>query len=305
MSTLQDIQDYDELAHKQWKAFGTMCGGLDVVKGVLAGELKITVEEVIRLLVDKNGRCIPTANQEVVTAAVRDPNNDYHLSRLAPGFTPVWSLGRWPLLFDQDVAITAEEFEARINALIAKVTGDKQIANLLKGAWYPVLLPKIPKGDYGTVLESSLLSAVKRGYEGAFPERTFVNHRVGELAKQVTVVDKRHEEIVTDMQSEQLVGIVCYPTQGFSVHAQRQMAGLMPEFISLLGAMDGAVPEALYPLQLSRDNNTPVRDCSAVQCQASDSSLCFVAVDSRLGFDCGYGLGNAHEICSGGLFLRG
>jgi hypothetical protein len=280
--------------------------GREDVKAVLEGRKEICLKDVFGLLVDGSGRCIPTANQGVTTALVRArPNPNYRLGRCqASDFNPVSILERFPSLFGQEPTIILEEFVARINALITKITSDKLIKNLLRGAWYPVLTPKIPKGDYGTVLERNLLPAVKRGYENEFPECTFVSH-VEDLEKQVTIVDGRHEQVITDMQSKQLVGIVCYCMQDFPIPAQHQMAELMPDYFSLLGGIDGSVAEALYPNELSWGNSNPTRDCSAVQWRNSGYSLCFHVFKHEL---CLYRRDpgadkDGHYI--GGFFLRG
>lgn len=299
MDPLQALQGLD-MGHylALVKAFPN---GRDDIDAVLRGDLRITLEEVIRSLYDKYGRCIPTVNKTVVTAAVCDPNKRYCLERLANDFNFATVFKDWEMLFGQRVILSAEE---RIVALVEKIKSEPRIANLLNGPWYPVLLPKISEGTYGLILESEILPAVKRANQAAFSEGDFVNHRGGELKEQITIVDDRHKRLFTDMRSRQLVGIVCYPLQGFSTQAQRQMAMLMPENFSLLGAMDAAVADAMYPRQLAHGTETPVRICSAVQCQKPALPLCFYVEKRKLNFGCGHNLTSADGSFSGGFFIR-
>jgi hypothetical protein len=308
MSSLNDVECYEDLAFKQWVAFGNYAGGIQAVKAVLRGEKRIILEEVIRLLVDRNGRCIP--DPEIVTANVRDTNVSYYFDRLAGDVDYAATLRAWEALFGQKAGMDAEQFKARIVALKQRVmtwpTAEKpQIANLFNGPHFPIILPQLPAWDHGTIIESKTLSVVERAYLAAFPGRKFINYRANDLAGKVTIVDKRHAKLIVDLANGPVPGIICYPLQGFSIHAQRQMAILMPDFISLAGVIESGVATALYPKHLARDGKTPVQDCSAVQWQDAADSLGFSADDGRLDFDYRGNLGDAGDYYSGGFFVRG
>jgi len=276
----------------------------------------VTLEEVIKLLIDRNGRGIPIKPK--VTANVCDPNRSFYLEafNLVDPTGLITMMVSYQKLFSQSpLGGLVDEYTRRFNAIRAKVAANPCIANLFVGPSYPVILPQIPEGDYGkAVLEDFILPVVKASYEAAFPGRKFINRREGQLKfnnrregqfkSQVTIVDERHQQLVTDLTKNPIVGILTLPLQGFSVHAQRQFAKLMPEGISLAGPIEIGVGEALYPKHLSRDNNTPVKDCSAVQWRGSGLSLCFDASDGKLEFDFGYGLGGAYAVSSGALFVR-
>ncbi len=308
MSSLDKITRFDQVSFGQWRAFATQAGGLEAMLAVLRGEKRITLEDVIRLLVDKNGRCIP--DPEVVTANVCDANTDYYFDRLTGDVDYAAILLAWETLFGQKAGVDADQFKDRIEAIKKMVatwpTADKpQIANLFAGPCYPVILPQLPAGDHGTIIEQHILPVVERAYLVAFPDRKFVNHRAGDLAEKVAIVDERHAKLVADLANGPIVGMVCHPLQGFSIHAQRQMATLMPDIISLMGAVEEGVATSLFPKELARDGKTPVQDCSAVRWQGADGSLFFYAHNDELEFGRQGSLGNALAHYSGGFFVRG
>ncbi len=267
-----------------------MCGGEETVDAILRGEKKVTIEDVIRLLVDKNGRCI---KQPQVTAEVCDANVSFHFDPLPNGFE------------FQPIGMDVQEFKSRIEAIKAKVAANVQVANLLKGVSYPILLPQISAVDYGALMQEILLPLVEASYTKAFPERKFINYRKGELTSRVSIVDDRHQCLVADLSHGPIPGILFFPLQGFSVQAQREMANLMPENISLAGAIEIAVAEATYPKILSRDSATPLKDCSAVLWLDAFSSLFFLALDVKLEFSYRCQLYSAYPNSCGALFCRG
>jgi hypothetical protein len=42
-SRLNRVQTFDQFGHDHWKALGTILGGVEVVKGLLQGRLKVRV----------------------------------------------------------------------------------------------------------------------------------------------------------------------------------------------------------------------------------------------------------------------
>jgi len=280
---------YGSLTLGNIEALCNMCGGEETVDAILRGEKKITIEDIIRLLVDKSGRCI---KQPQGTAKVCDANMSLRFDPLPDGFE------------FQPIGMEVEEFKGRIEAIKAKVAANIQVANLLKGVSYPILLPQISAGDYGALMEEIFLPLVEASYTKAFPERKFYNYHKGKLTSKVSIVDERHQRLVADLSDEPIPGILFFPLQGFSVQAQREMANLMPENISLAGAIEIAVAEATYPRILSR-GTTPLKDCSAVLWLDADCSLCFDARGGQLGFNGRYDLAHAGGNSCGALFCRG
>ncbi|HLC89982.1 MAG TPA: hypothetical protein VJG65_03400, partial [Patescibacteria group bacterium] len=224
--------------------------------------------------------------------------------------------------FKQNPGMDVKEFRERIAGIRGTIAANRQIRNLdtpNAAPWFPIILPQIPlqktegdeeaeakQVDYGTLLEDTLLLAIEASYIAAYPERQFTNYRKGELVGQVTIVEPRHAKLYTDLANGPVVGIL-FPAalQGFSPFAQREMITLFPESFSLQGSLDSSVAETLYTQQLSRDNNTPLKDCSAVQWRDPDNSLYFGVLDDELGFDYRFSLGAAYDCCAGGVFARG
>jgi len=306
MSFLKDVEKVEDFSVAHLIALVNKCGGLNEAMAVLRGEKKITLEDVIRLLLDKNGRCIP---QEEVTENVCDPDTDYYFDRLTGDVDYAPILLSWEKLFNREAVLTPDEFKSHIKAIKHRVaiwpTADKpQIANLFAGPHFPVILPQLSQGDYGRILESTFLPVVESAYTESYPDRKFFNHRAGELAGQVTIVDDRHAKLIKDLESGPIVGVICYPLQGFSVEAQRQMANLMPDFVSLSGPIEEAVATAMFPKHLVRDVNTPVQHCSAVKWHDSGVSLYFSANNTGLALNFHGSLGGAHDFCSGAFFVR-
>ncbi|MDD2807489.1 MAG: hypothetical protein PHW95_03165 [Patescibacteria group bacterium] len=320
MCTLTGVSDLDELSHAHWKALANKCGGLENVIAVLQGEQEITLREIIKLLIDRNGRGIP--DKSVVKSNVCDANRAYYFDRLPDDYDFAAMLSLWQERFKQNPGMDAKEFRERIAGIRGMIAANRQIRNLdtpNAAPWFPLILPQIPlqkpegdeaveakQMDYGTLLEDTLLPAVEASYIAAYPQRQFINYRKGELSGQVTIVEERHAKLYQDLANGPIIGIL-FPTalHGFSPFAQREMITLMPEHCSLEGPMDMGVAETLYTRQLSRDNNTPVKDCSAVQWRDPEYSLYFNADDDELGFDYGDDLGLAYGGSAGGVFFRG
>lgn len=282
---------YGSLTLGNIEALCNMCGGEESVNAIIRGEKKITVEEVIRLLVDKNGRCI---KQPQVVSAVCDPNTSFHFDPLPNDFE------------FQPTGMDVEEFNSRIEVIKVKIAANPQVANLLKGVCYPIVLPQIPVDrDYGMLLQEILLPLVAKSYETAFPNRRFYNYSEGGLIGRVTIIDERHAMLVADLAKGPIVGILTFPLQGFSVDAQCEMAKLMPENISLAGAIEIAVVETMYFKFLSGDCKTLIKDCSAVQTSTRGFSLCFYADGGKFIFDRRGAFTHALSNSSGALFCRG
>lgn len=156
--------------------------------------------------------------------------------------------------------------------------------NLLKGVYLPLTLPKMTNSDYGTALEAALLKT-EIAYKQAYPERTFYNWRKGELTKQVTIVEPRHQQLI-DQLKKGSVKILYFPMvfQGFSVPAAREAVKSFPDGFALSGAYDIVHAITTYPTTLARDWYTPGLDSSAVSWQVPEYSLYVSPRDSQLGF---------------------
>ena len=268
---------------------------------LIQGDVEVTFQLCARKFFDKNGRRIPPRG---LVAAVCDSNPNYRLNQPNSDYA-----GRLARLQQAGftVGISADEFEARTSALLSVVEQNEQIKNLLKGVYLPIVIQQqMNIANLGEVTEK-LVEAAGASYCRQFPNRSFTNHRKGELAGQISIVEgSRYERLIKKIASDLVVGIY-FPAclQGFSVHAQREQATTLPEGFILSGPLETAMGWTMYPDVLGRDWNTPGYDCSAVQWRSADYSLGFKADGGRADFALKTNLGSAYGPCSGGLFILG
>jgi len=303
---------YDDLAEifpdfGRLAAFTRQVGGREVVEGVLSGELTVErvgttlqIKEAVRPLFDKNGRRIPPRG---LVANVCDPNREFALVQ------PEIDYSAWLERFDGtglSTFISGADFEARAKELLQALGQNEQTKNLLKGVHLPVVIPHTQVADLGQTIEE-FVAAAGKSYSRQFPDRSFKNYRQGELAGQVTIVDgSRYERLIDDIAESSVVSIYFpNPLQGFSVDAQREQMATLPESFILSGPLDTAMGWIMHTNVLARDYQTPVYDCSAVQWQSSEDSLCFKACDDGAYFGLRADLADAYDGYSGGLLFIG
>ena len=230
---------------KVWAALGGQEDGEANADLFLAGKLRLRAEEIVELLVDVNGRCIPLASMK---GGHVDANRDFHLAQPEINYAVI--LARLQQFFGTEMKfVSAEEFVKQAAALIARVREDKQVANLLKGVYLPIVLPQLKIADYGQTLEAVFLTAVQRAYQAQYPDRVFNNYRKGELAGRVGVVEEsRHQQLVEKMAKGPVVLIhFPNPMQGFSIPGDRKMIGALPAGFMLAGALDTATSSSPTP----------------------------------------------------------
>ena len=289
----------EALLRNVWLAGGGDQGGNEAVQALLRGEMKIVLQDATILLVDSTGRCIPLASMK---GGHVDANRDFHLAQPEINYAVI--LARLQQFFGTEMKfVSAEEFVKQAAALIARVREDKQVANLLKGVYLPIVLPQLKIADYGQTLEEVFLTAVQRAYQAQYPDRVFNNYRKGELAGRVGVVEEsRHQQLVEKMAKGPVVLIhFPNPMQGFSIPGDRKMIGALPAGFMLAGALDTATSLVANTSTLAVNYNTPGLDCAAVRWRGR--SLCFRANDVGLDF---YNRDlSAIDTCSGGLSFVG
>lgn len=241
-----------------------------------------------------------------VTAVVDSPNRYYYL--VQPTVDYADRLGRIEEL-SGPTGLSASQFEDLAMDMLKKIRDDKHLALAAAGVCLPIPFGVRKIGDYGTDMEALLVS-VGNAYENEFPQRRFTNRRKGTLTGQVTVLpNTRHDRLIVRL-SEPGVGLY-FPNlmQGFSVEAQRQKVGDLPESMLLCGAIDTALAMTIYPDVLARDLNTPGLDCSAVRWQSVDRqlerSLCFKAYGDELQFGREAEFSRTNGFYSGGLLFLG
>lgn len=273
----------------------------EVLRRVASHQFTVHLDDGMIKLVDGNGRCIPPKGMKGFV----DPNRSFYLTP-PTSVNSAAVLKRLKQFFPASVKWLSEsEFVAMIDALIASLQANKQYSNLLNGPFWPMCLPGMEMGDYGTDFEVIYLKAVEAAYKDAFPTRSFKNWRAGDLANKVTIVNgTRHNDVIAEMRSGPVSGLY-FPTalQGFGIEADRQMIESLPKGFSLSGPIDCALAIVGDTAAFCRDWNTLGYDCAAVSWESSEYALGFGARGGDLDFvsrDLG-----ASGDCSAGLFFRG
>ncbi|MBU2010394.1 hypothetical protein KKG37_02825 [Patescibacteria group bacterium] len=262
------------------------------------------VVDTARPLFDKRGRRI----SEGLQANVCDPNRDFYLKQPKLDSEADYANRVMRLHGCLDVnttGITAEQFKAETERLLALVRGNSQIVNIVNGVHLPVIMPQLTTtDDLGTALEQ-YLEVVGKSYAKDFPDRKSYNHRKGTLAKEVGIVDGScHDQLIKLMKQGSVIGIY-FPNslQGYSIYADREQMSDLPEGFILSG-VDIVIAMAMYPDILARDWYASGQDLAALSWQ-SVHSLYFRASDAELNFDITDHLAYAYDNYSGGLLFLG
>ncbi len=295
------MSKYSKYTDGQKEAIFNILGGEEKLDALLCGDLTVEFKQAVKLFFDKNGRVIPRHLKTVVC----DPDNNFYLEK--PEIDFAVTVNNWEIAFEQKFPISLDELNERTRRIIEPIQMDVQLKNAFRGSWVVTLVPKTEVSDYGAFLESTFLPAAEKGYKNAYPDRTFVNYKKGNLGNQVKVVSgTRHEKLLKAMTKGNVVLVhFINPTQGFSVHAQREVMQYLPDDFLLSGPIDRLTVAANYPTIIARDFNTPGLDCSAVSWRSPGQSLYLGASVGRLRFDFRASLGGAGGFFSGGLSVLG
>ncbi len=275
----------------------------DILKRRLVPEWK----RVERLLMDSVGRCIP----EDLEDTVLPPNTSFKLEQA--DFKPTSVSARLDALREFYPISGAEfpsldevmtRFEQIQKWLQSPRNQESGVVNLLQGAHFLGIMPKIKVDDLGAFVEM-LVEAAGQRYKKQYPERQFHNYRRGELKGKVGIAEgARYGNFMRRASKRSSVWLsfrACL--QGYSIPAAREQEKKMPERLILCGAVDTAMDIMAYPEILARSFQTVGQDCSANTFSSADHSLYFEADGGYLGFD-DRDL-DANGSCSGGLLLLG
>lgn len=286
----------EALLRKLWLAGGGEQGGDEACQEILRDHLRITLVNNTIKLVDHTGRVIPLPGMDVV-----DANRDYYLTQ--PEVDYAARLARLQKFYGKDMKfVSAAEFQVRCQAIIERVKSDPQVANLVKGPYFPFVMPQLA-GDLGQLLDDTIVPALERSYKAQFPKRYFNNYRHGEPSGQVTVVPGTRQGYLIKALAEWSVCGVYFPAlQGFSVAASREMISRLSEDFILSG-LEVPVVAAMYPEIVGRDYNTPGLDMASLHWQSAGGSLYCYSCDGGFGFGCR--LLGAYGCCSGGVSVLG
>jgi len=283
--------------------------GEETARKIQRGEVKVSLEEVMKVLFDKHGRRIP----EGLRANVCDPNRDFRFDQLELIGKAYYANGikRLHDTLEVDTGISAKQLKREIEHLLAILRENSRVANIINGVWLPVIMPKLEADDLGTTLEQ-YLEAVGKSYTDVFPDRKFNNYLKGKLVDQVSIVDNsRHDQLIKRMRQGPVPGIhFPNPLQGFSFQADREQIVTLPERFVLSG-LDTVIAMVMYPDILAWNYWTPDLDLAALSYQSTADSFYFEALydvvvdEDELNFGDTANLAHAYNGFSGSLFFLG
>lgn len=282
--------EYGEISEGQLEAFLNICFReikLERLPDILAGRLVPRWKEVVRLLVDRFGRCIPDGLGHHVT----DDNRNFRTDQLAFDTAAIAEhLARvkefYP--FPNAEFPSVDEAETKYQSILAwlNLPENQQngISNLFQRPHFLGVMPKVPAGDFGETLEK-LVDVAGRSYTKAL-NRPFENYRSGSLTGQVTLAEvTRYSEFVKAVSEGPVIWVAFRAClQGFFIPADREQEVRMPGRFILSGGWDTAMDVMAYPEVLLRDYLTPGLDCAANTWSPDGHSLLFYVLDDNTRF---------------------
>ncbi len=278
-------------------------GGWPVVEQILQDKKTVTVQNPAQRLFDKHGRRIP----EGLQTDFCDP--DWGFQLVQPDLeTGTDFSGRILQLFGFlgfDTGITARDFMKEAERLLVIIKQDFQIADIVKGVWLPIIMPKLVSNDIGAELEQYLLE-LKRNYKDFDGNRRFRNFYKNELKGEISIANgSRHDLLIERMKEGPVIGIY-FPSslQGYSAEASREQMLTLPEGFVLSG-LDTVVAMAMYPDVLASSGHTPNLNLAALRKKDSVYSISLKTYNRRLIFGRAARLDNARKFCSNGLLFIG
>ncbi|MDD5043650.1 MAG: hypothetical protein PHD51_03190 [Patescibacteria group bacterium] len=278
-------------------------GGEKVARKIQRGEVKVMFKDVMEVFFDKHGRRIPNGLQ----ARVRDADREFQLvqPKLETDIDYLDRLKRLHEGLNSYTKITGEQFKAETERLLVLIRSNPQVANITKGIWLPVVLPRLTVNNLGVTLKQ-YLEAVGKSYTKTFSDRRFCNICKGTLAGEVNIVPRsRHDQLIERMEQGPVVGLhFPNPLQGFSIDASREQMSVLPEWFFLSG-IDTPIAMVMYPDILARDFNTPGLYMAALSLQSTSCSLYFKADKDELDFAHTPLLASVNPAWASGLLFLG
>ena len=142
-----------------------------------------------------------------------------------------------------------------------RLKDDPLYGRLLKGAWFPVVYPKIKIGDYGTAIQEIFLKGLANAYQRKFPGRTCDFPR--DLAGKTQIIDLGHQRLLDRMAKGPVVGLQFFPFRGMSFFQAQEIAALFPDWIVLAGPVGEITALAGYPDMLLKNHSELQFQCGA------------------------------------------
>jgi hypothetical protein len=191
---------------------------------------------------NEHGRCIPYSGARVFS---NEPSYYYQLKQPEINFQLIYD--RCSRFSDEQFQTDDKAFASKAKSLLEKIKTDSNYANLLKGAHIPFIFKRAPNEiDLGDVLQTSLLSNLKKSFNEVYPEAHFkaVLQSNSELKNNVTIAPgSNYDELLASSKSAELIGWY-FPQalQEFDVESQRKQLMALPKLndakICLSGGFD-------------------------------------------------------------------
>ena len=254
-------------------------GGREIVDAILRGEKTVTIKDAFKVLFDKHGfRSTEGLCDYNPGASAAHPLSQQSLERVTDYANRLQQLRE---CLGIDTGVTAQQFKTETERLLALIQGNRQVANILKGAWLPVVLPQLTVNDLGKAVKR-YFEKIGKSYAKIFSGGKFLNYMEDELAGKVNIVDgSRQDQLIGKMREGPVIGIY-FPNSlhGPSFCAQvEQMPGLPEGFI--LSGLDAIIAMAMHLDILVRDFSWLTMTTSGFSVGDDDNPLQLIISDQE------------------------
>jgi hypothetical protein len=251
-------------------------------------------------LFDKFGRCIPTVSNYPVHIETRR-----YFKFTPPEVTLESAYNNLNQAFNIEEQISFEAFTSKIGLLTAQLENSGQLSSSLNGIAIPFILPKGKVTDIGKSMSGFYLNALQKVYEKHYPNYTFVNHCVDDIAGTLFVSNNsRHDKLLTEMETGAVVGLYFPCLMEYSVPAAKEQIKLLPESCLLAGGFDTCAALIAAPDLLQReDGYPPMLWLSGLETNNAEQGYYFEAYGYNLTFNQRPHFNQAAEYWASGMTI--
>lgn len=266
----------------------------------------MTTDTLLQPGFDEHGRCVPGAPGELANP-VHAATRRYFLIE-TPVINYAAIAARFHAAFGAEQLISAAEFQARAEKILAGLKANPETAGMTRGVAVPFMLPRIAAGtDIGTTLENVFLPAIEAAYKVRYPDYEFVNqHQTGLAGKLSVAANTRHETLLQAAANEVVVGYYFPCLTEYSYAAARERLQSLPQNLLLAGGYDTAAAFIACPDLLFRENGyPPLLWLSALNSEKDSVGYHFEAYGYNLNFNRRAELGLVAEYWWHGVSVLG
>lgn len=220
--------------------------GEENARNILAGA-SFEIKNFQRTLFDKNGRKIPS-NFEF---SVCDAGNPIKLSGNTRSYQDL--IYGFPWEIRETLDNKGFDFESKTERLLKLISDNPQVSNILKGAWVPIIIPKLLWTIEGCFKE--YLYRAKCSYADFYNNHgAYHENKNSFCGKFYTDPRSRYDELIRKIRYDYCVGIYFLnPLQGYSVLAAREQMETLPKGLVLSG-FESLIAEIMYPHLISEQD---------------------------------------------------